>query len=55
MLDVVGSSVQEVTQMEMVIIVVGETVVHTKVQISIGATQEQSTPYKVIVKLPHIV
>lgn len=53
--DVVSHSVQEVSQVKMVVVVVGEAIVDPPVQISVGGPQEKSAPHSVVVKLPHVI
>lgn len=53
--DVVSHSVQEVAQVKMVVVVVGEAIVDPPVQISVGGPQEKSAPHSVVVKLPHVI
>ena len=53
-LHVVGGGVQEVPQVEVVVVVVREALVHTKVQLSVGGAQEQPAPHQVVAELPQV-
>lgn len=53
--DVVSHSVQEVSQVKVVVVVVGEAIVDPPVQISVGGPQEKSAPHSVVMKLPHVI